>query len=52
MILDYNTAIADGLSLFINSEAHKRYTLADINTYLVLPIPSPARKNQITHIIK
>ena len=38
MILDYNTAIADGLSLFINSASHKRYTLADINTYLVLPI--------------
>ena len=38
MKLDYNTAIADGLSLFINSEAHKRYTLADINTYLILPI--------------
>ena len=38
MILDYNTAIADGLSLFINSVSHKRYTLADINTYLVLPI--------------
>jgi len=38
MKLDYNTAIADGLSLFINSTSHKRYTLADINTYLVLPI--------------
>ena len=38
MKLDYNTAVADGLSLFINSTPHKRYTLEDINTYLVLPI--------------
>jgi len=36
--LDYNKAVADGLTLFINSVPHKKYTLDDINTYLVLPI--------------
>mgnify|MGYP000946934376 FL=1 len=38
MKLDYNKAVADGLTLFINSAPHKKYTLDDINTYLVLPI--------------
>ncbi len=38
MILDYNKAVADGLKLFLSSKPHRKYTLDDINTYLVLPI--------------
>ena len=38
MALEYNKAVADGLELFTNSESHKKYTLPDIKTYLLLPI--------------
>jgi len=38
MTIDYNKTIADGLTLFLSSGPHKKYTLPDINTYLVLPI--------------
>tara|TARA_R100001369_G_C3204722_1_gene146597 strand:- start:71 stop:493 length:423 start_codon:yes stop_codon:yes gene_type:complete len=38
MVLDYNKAIADGLTLFTGSHSHQRYNLFDITTYLVLPI--------------
>jgi len=36
--LDYNKAVADGLTLFIESPSHYKYNLFDIDTYLMLPI--------------
>ena len=38
MNLDYNKAVADGLSLFIKSPSHYKYNTCDIHTYLILPI--------------
>lgn len=38
MSIECNKAIADGLTLFFNSGSHRKYTLHDINTYLILPV--------------
>ena len=38
MTANYNKAIANGLTLFLSSGPHKKYSLRDINTYLVLPV--------------
>lgn len=38
IIVDKNKVIADSLSLFSKSEDHQRYTVSDLQTYLLLPV--------------